>query len=88
VTIFDEVNDYSVGFRAKICGLESVIVPENKTILSFQVGYEVEEVFMSLDFSEVFVSDDELCPVDHTTYSLVLDQEMTPLDFERGLEAI
>jgi hypothetical protein len=45
-----------------------VIVPENKTILSFQVGFEVEEVMMEVDFSEVFVSDDELCPVDETTY--------------------
>ena len=64
------------------------MVPENKTVLSFQVGFEVEEVMMEVDFSEVFVSDDELCPVDETTYQLVLDQDMTPLDLERGLEAI
>ena len=35
VTIFEEVNDYTVGFSAKICGIEQVIVPENKTVLSF-----------------------------------------------------
>ena len=71
-------------YTAHVCGQELVQILQNKTVLSFQIGYGINEETLLIPYGEIMNTTDIACPIDPLTFGLFKDQELSPLDRKTG----